>query len=124
MQELGPPGKKHLAENTVETRDTLAAGILKILGIKGSKMRRGAEMPRVEKHGVEQTVQRRSKPLAERRRNAQNLLGLGDAAIAPQAQGFVQIDTEHGIRCLKPVKDVQIRVGFLAGERGSPILRH
>lgn len=62
--------------------------------------------------------------MAERRRNAQNLLGLGNAAIAPQAKGFIQIDTEHGIGCLKSVKDVQIRVGFVAGERGSPILRH
>jgi len=34
VQEMGPPGKKHLAEYTVETRDALAAGTLKILGIK------------------------------------------------------------------------------------------
>jgi len=70
VEELGPPGKKHLAENTVETRDTLAAGILKILGIQRSKMRRGAEMPCVQEHGVEQAVQGSGKPLAEGRRNA------------------------------------------------------
>jgi len=52
VEELGPPGKKHLAEHTVETRDPLAAGILKILGIQGSEIRRRAEMSRVEEHGV------------------------------------------------------------------------
>ncbi len=57
VQELRPPGKKYLAENTVESRHTLAAGVLKILGIKRSKVRRGAEMPRMEMHGVEQAVQ-------------------------------------------------------------------
>jgi len=56
VQELGPPGKKHLAENTVETRDTLAAGILKILGIERSEMRRVPKCPRVQEHGVEQAV--------------------------------------------------------------------
>ena len=44
--------------------------------------------------------------MAQGRRNAQNLLGFGDAAIAPQAKGFIQIDTKHGIRCFKPVKNV------------------
>jgi hypothetical protein len=44
--------------------------------------------------------------LAQGRRNAQNLLGFGDAAIAPQAKGFIQIDTKHRIRCFKPVKNV------------------
>jgi hypothetical protein len=33
-------------------------------------------------------------------------LGFGDAAMAPQAKGFIQIDTEHGIRCFKPVKNL------------------
>ncbi len=56
MDELGPPGEKQLAENTVETRDTLAVATLKILGIQRSEMRRGAEMPRVEEHGAEQAV--------------------------------------------------------------------
>jgi hypothetical protein len=56
VQELGPPGKKHLAENTVEARDPLAVAILKILGIQRSKMRRGAGMPRVQEHGAEQAV--------------------------------------------------------------------
>ncbi len=106
VEELGPPGKKHLAEYTVETRDTLAAAILKILGIQRSKMRRGTGMPRVQEHGVEQAVQGRGKPLAQRRRKAQNLLGLGDAAIAPQAKRFIQIDAEHGIRCFQPVKNL------------------
>jgi hypothetical protein len=56
MQELGSPSEKQLAENTVETRDTLAVAILKILGIQRSEMRPGAEMPRVEEHGAEQAV--------------------------------------------------------------------
>jgi hypothetical protein len=54
VEELGPPRKKHFAENTVESRDTLAAGILKILGIERSEMRRSAGMPRVQEHGTEQ----------------------------------------------------------------------
>ena len=62
--------------------------------------------------------------MAERRRNAQSLLGFGDEAIAPQAKSFIQIDAEHGIRCFKPVKNLQISMGFIAEERGSPILRH
>jgi hypothetical protein len=56
VQELRLPGKKHFAENTVESRDTLAARILKILGIERSEMRRGAGMPRVQEHGAEQAV--------------------------------------------------------------------
>jgi len=51
-------------------------------------------------------------------------LGFGDEAIAPQAKSFIQIDAEHGIRCFKPVKNLQISMGFIAEERGSPILRH
>jgi len=58
MDELGPPSEKQLAENAVETRGTLAVATLKILGIQRSKMRRSAEMPRVEEHGTEQAVQR------------------------------------------------------------------
>jgi len=50
--------------------------------------------------------------LAERRRNAQSLLGFGDEAIAPQAKSFIQIDAEHGIRCFKPVKNLQISMGL------------
>lgn len=124
IEELGPPREKQLAENTVKTCDTLAVAILKIMGIQRSKIRRGTGMPRVEEHGVEQAVQGGSKPLAEGRRNAQNLLSFGDAAIAPQAKGFIQIDTEHGIRCFKPVKNLQIGIRFIAEQRGSPILRH
>ena len=59
--------------------------------------------------------------MAQGRRNAQNLLGFGDAAIAPQAKGFIQIDTEHAIRCFKPVKDLRIDRRFIADEGGSPI---
>jgi hypothetical protein len=124
VEELGPSGKKHPTENTVETRDTLAAGTLKILGIQRSKIRRCAEMPCVKQHGVEQAIQGSGKPLAEGRRNAQNLLGFVDAARTPQAKRFIQIDTEHGIRCFKPVKDLQIGMGFIADKWGSPILRH
>lgn len=62
--------------------------------------------------------------MAQGRRNAQNLLGFGGVAIAPQAKGFIQIDTKHGIRCFKPVKNLQIGIAFIAVERGSPILRH
>jgi hypothetical protein len=53
VEELRPSGKEHHAENTVETREALAAGILKILGIKRSEVRRSAGMPRVQEHGLE-----------------------------------------------------------------------
>ncbi len=62
--------------------------------------------------------------MAQGRRNAQNLLGFGDAAIAPLDKSFIQIDTKHRIRCFKPVKNLQIGMRFVADERGSPILRH
>lgn len=34
VEELRPPGKEHFTENTIESRDSLAARILKILGIE------------------------------------------------------------------------------------------
>jgi hypothetical protein len=114
VHELGSPRKKHFAENAVESRHTLAAGILEIPGIERSEVRRCAKMPSVEKHRVEQAFQGNSEPQAERRRNTQNLLGLANVAIAPQAQGLIQIDTEHGIRSLKLVKNAQVGTGFVA----------
>lgn len=56
VDELRPSRKEHLTENTVETREALASGILKILGIKRSEVRRSAGMPRVQEHGLEQAV--------------------------------------------------------------------
>jgi len=54
VDELRPSGKEHFTENIIETRDTLASGILKILGVQRSEVRRGAGMPRVQEHGAEQ----------------------------------------------------------------------
>ena len=51
-------------------------------------------------------------------------MGFSDPAIAPKTDGFIQIDTEHGIGRFKTTQCVQVGSGFFSGERGSPILRH
>lgn len=53
VQKLGFAHKEHFAEEVVETRHMLAAGILEVCGVERSQFGGGAEMLGVLEHGVE-----------------------------------------------------------------------
>jgi hypothetical protein len=78
----------------------------------------------MSKHGAEKSQERISKPFAKSRSNREGLMGFEEAAIATKTDGFIQIDTEHGVGCFKSAQRVHICFGFFSGKRGSPILRH
>ena len=76
-----------LAENTVEAGDTLASGILKILGIERSQVRCGAEMPGVYEHGVGAAERGAVSLWQSAGATRQNLVGLGEHGHRAACQG-------------------------------------
>jgi len=98
--------------------------LLKILGIERAEIGKDAKMFSMNKHGAKEGPKRVGESFAKSRSNGEDLMGFSESAMTAKADGFIQIDTEHGVRCFKTVQGVQVSSGFFCGEGRSPILRH
>lgn len=97
---------------------------MKIFRIERTEIGDNAKMFGMKKHGAKQSQERVGESLAKSRSDREGLMGFDHAAIPSKTDGFIQIDTEHGVGCFKTAQRVQVGFGFFNGERGSPILRH
>ena len=95
--ELGLTSQQDTAEEIVENSDTLAAGMLEVLGVEGREIGSEAKMLGVIEHRAQQAIHRKKKSVTESRSNGQNLICFGSAARAAHAESFVQIHTEHRV---------------------------
>ena len=78
----------------------------------------------MSKHGAEKSQERVGEPFAKSRSDREGLMGFDEPAIPTKPDGFIQIDTEHGVGCFKTAQRAHVGFGFFSGEGGSPILRH
>jgi hypothetical protein len=97
---------------------------LKILGIERSEIRNNAKVFGMSKHGAKKSDERIGESLAKSWSNRKSLMGFSEPPMTTKAEGFIQIDAEHGVRRFKTTQRVQVRSGFFCGERGSPVFRH
>lgn len=98
--------------------------MLKVFGIKRTEVGDNAKMFGMSQHGAEKNEERVGEPFAKSGSNREGLMGFDEPAITTKADGFIQIDTEHGVGRFKATQCVQVCSGFLSGEWRSPILRH
>jgi hypothetical protein len=124
MKKLRALAEEDAAADPIEAGGTAASGLLKILGIERTEIRDGAKVLGMSKHGAEKSQERVGKPLAKSRSHREGLMRFGEAAIAAKTNGFIQIDTKHGVGRFKSAQRVHVGFRFFSGERGSPILRH
>ena len=120
---LRPAGEKNPAEKIVEQRDALATGMLEIIGVQRSKIRRDAEMFGMFEHHEKHGAERISEALAQSRRNRKNLIGLENPAVLAQTKSFVESNTEHGVGGFEATNVVEVDFRFLALQGHTPILR-
>jgi hypothetical protein len=115
--------EKNAAADSVEAGRAPALGLLKIIGIERAQIGDDAKMFCMNKHGAQKSQQRIGESFAKSWSNRKGLMCLAEPADTAKSEGFVQIDTEHGVRRFKAAQRVEVRSGFLCGEWRSPILR-
>ena len=123
MEKLRTLAQKNATADSIKAGGTAALGLLKIFGIERAEIRNDAKMLRMNKHGTEKSEERLGEPLAKSWSNGEGLISFAEPAVTAKSEGFIQIDTEHSVGRFKTVQRVQVRSGFLRGERRSPILR-
>jgi hypothetical protein len=114
MRELRFTGEKDSTEKFIEEGYTLAAGILKILGVKRSEIGRDAKMLGMIEHHFEQGVEWVREPAAKRRSNSKDLRGFGVKPDAPHSEGFIEIYAEHGVSSFEAANAFEVGVRFVA----------
>jgi hypothetical protein len=98
--------EKNAAADSVEAGGAAALGLLKIFGIERTEIRDNAKMLGMNKHGAQKSQERIGESLAKSRSNGEDLMGFSKSAMTAKADGFIQIDAEHGVRCFKTVHGV------------------
>ena len=124
MKKLRALAEEDATTESIKAGRAAALGLLKIFGIERTEIRSGAKVLGMSKHGTEKSQERVGESFAKSRSNREDLMGFNEAAIASKTDGFIQIDTEHGVGRFKSAQRVHVGFGFFSGERGSPILRH
>ena len=97
---------------------------MKIFGVERTEIGDDPKVFGMSKHGAEKCEKRIGKSFAKSWGNGEGLMSFAEAAMTAKADGFIQIDTEHGVRRFKTTQRVQVCFGFFCGERGSPVFRH
>ena len=108
VEKLRALAEKNAAADSVEAGGTATLGLLKIIRIERTKIRNHAKMFGMNKHCPQQQHQRIGKSFAECWSNGEGLMRFSETAIAAKAEGFIQIDTEHGVRRFKTAQSVQV----------------
>jgi hypothetical protein len=106
MKKLRALAEEDPAANSIEAGGAAALGLLKIFRIKRTEIGSGAKVLGMGKHGAEKSQERIGEPFAKHRSNREGLMGFDEPAIATKSDGFIQIDTEHGVRCFKPTQRI------------------
>ena len=75
--------------------------MLEIFGIKRAEVGNNAKMFGMGKHCAEKRQERVGEPFAKGRSDRKGLMSFSESSVAAQAEGFVQIDTEHCVSRFK-----------------------
>jgi hypothetical protein len=97
MSELRFASQQNPAEHIVEQGDALTARVLEIVNVERREVRSDTKMLGVVQHHVQKTQEWLRQALAEGGSYRENLKGPGIATIPTHADGFIEIDTKHGI---------------------------
>ena len=89
--------EKNAAADSVEAGGAAALGLLKIFGIERTGIRDNAKMLGMNKHGAQKSQERIGESIAKSWSDGKGLMCLAEPAITAKSDGFVQIDTEHGV---------------------------
>jgi hypothetical protein len=121
VEELHLPCEEDLAEEGVEQGGALTAGDEEILRIEGGEIGYGAEMFGMREHGAEQLGEGQSEALTEGGGKGEDLAGFLKVSVASQADGLIEINTEHGVGGFEATQGMLEGLGFFRGERSSPV---